>query len=196
MKNPKENNQKLIDLFFEIGTLRKIMRSHRQVLGTDDLSDNIASHSFRVAMIGYFLAQMEKVDILKVLTMCLFHDLSETRSGDQNWVHKGYVKVFENEIFKDQLVKLPDNTKMLAIINEYQKKESLEAKVAKDADLIDQILLLREYEWTGSREAKIWLKGKEQEKRLSSKSAKSLVKQIYTHNPDNWWINIWTADRK
>lgn len=55
-------NKKLISFFFEIGTLRKILRSYRQTLLTDDLSDNIASHSYRVSMIGWFLAMAEKPD--------------------------------------------------------------------------------------------------------------------------------------
>jgi len=51
--------------FYEIGTLRKIARTHRQTLLTDDLSDNIASHTFRVCIIGMILAQLEKADISK-----------------------------------------------------------------------------------------------------------------------------------
>ena len=38
-------------------------------------------------------------------------------------------------------------------MGEYDERESLEAHLAKDADLLDQILLLREYEWVGNNEA-------------------------------------------
>ena len=51
--------KKIVNFLFEIGTLRKIPRAHQQVLLTQDLSDNIASHSYRVAMIAWFLAKME-----------------------------------------------------------------------------------------------------------------------------------------
>ena len=85
--------------FYEMGTLRKVSRAHRQLLLTDDPSDNIASHTFRVCIIGMILAQLENVDIPKVVLMCLLHDITESRSGDQNWVNKKYVKVFEEEIF-------------------------------------------------------------------------------------------------
>ena len=47
--------------------MRKTIRMHRQLLLTDDMSDNIATHSFRVAVIGYFLAKMEGADPLKVV---------------------------------------------------------------------------------------------------------------------------------
>src|SRR3990167_9352769 len=105
--------------FYEIGTLRKIARTHRQTLLTDDLSDNIASHTFRVCIIGMILAQLEKADISKVVLMCLLHDVSESRSGDQNWVHKKYVKVYEDEIIQSQIKPLPNSQELLNVINEY-----------------------------------------------------------------------------
>jgi len=72
----------------------------------------------------------------------------------------------------------------------------LEAKIAKDADLLDQILLLKEHEWVGNKEASLWLKGGEQERRLYSESAKRLAKDIYKQKPSDWWKNIWTAERR
>lgn len=43
---------RLADFLFELGTMRKVLRMHRQTLLTDDMSDNIATHSLRVTMIG------------------------------------------------------------------------------------------------------------------------------------------------
>ncbi len=74
----KKQISDITKFFYEMGTLRKIARSHRQSLLTDDLSDNIASHTFRVCMIGMMLAQVEKADVSKVVLMCLLHDISET----------------------------------------------------------------------------------------------------------------------
>lgn len=188
--------QKIISFLFEVGTLRKIARSHRQTLLTNDITDNISSHSYRTAFIGYFLAKTGRADVSKVLLMCLLHDLPESRSGDQNWIHKKYVEIFEDEILQDQLDSIPGASELTGIVQEYSERKSLEAKLAKDADLLDQIMLLREYEWVGSKEAEIWLKGKEQEKRLFSKSAKKLAKEIYLQKPSSWWNKIWTADRR
>ena len=69
--NTKKNDTyvSIADFLFEIGTMRKIARSHRQTLLTDDLSDNIASHSFRVTVIGYLIAVGEKLDPFKVVMM-------------------------------------------------------------------------------------------------------------------------------
>ena len=181
---------------YEAGTLRKTARAHRQTLLTDDLSDNIASHSFRVALIAFFLAKLEKANSNKALLMALFHDIPEARSGDQNWVHKKYVKVFEEEIIADQLKGLPGDKELKNLAEEYHDRKSIESKIAKDADLIDQILLLKEYDWNGNKEAADWLRGEQQYNKLTTKSAKRLAKEIISQKPHSWWNNLWTPERR
>lgn len=196
-----QKEKRIASFLFEVGTMRKLIRMHRQVLLTDDMSDSIASHSYRVGIIGWFLAKEEKADPYKTVMMCLLHDMGEIRSGDHNWVHKRYVKVFDEEIDKEQLGGLPYKD-LKNLIDEYAERKSKESILAKDADFLDQILLLREYEWQGNREATIWLHGKgrnktnTQLKRLKSKSARKLGVAIYKENPSDWWRNIWTPDNR
>lgn len=181
--------------------MRKILRMHRQMLLSDDISDNIASHSYRVAMIAWILAIEEGADLYKTLAMALLHDLDEARSNDHNYVQKRYVKIYKDEIRKEQFGTLPfpDFEKFA---DEYEERESLEAKIVKDADLIDQILLLREYEWQGNREAVIWLYGKgkekecEQVKNLKLVSSKKLAETIYNTGPSDWWEDLWTSKNR
>jgi putative hydrolase of HD superfamily len=152
-------------------------------------------------MIAWFLAKLEEADPYKVLLMALAHDLSEIRSNDHNWVHKKYVKIFEDEIREDQLKTLPFQ-ELFDLSVEYEKRESLESKVAKDADMLDQILLLREYEWQGNREAEKWLRGinrsnelKEQQRRrerLYTDSAKKIFDELYDMCPSQWWRDFET----
>jgi len=197
MKKSKIKN--LVSFFFEIGNLRKVIRAHQQALLSFDLSDTIASHSFRVALIGYFLAKELKADTDKVLKMCLLHDLEETRSSDHNWVHKRYVKIFEDEIRRGQLKELPGGKEMLELAKEYHKRKTLEAKIAKDADLLDEIFLLREYAWQGNKEAVDWLKDKrksQHERLMYTKLAKEIAKEAKKQSPSAWWKNIWTPYRR
>jgi len=196
----KKPEKRIAEFLFELGTMRKLPRMHRQTLLTDDMSDNIATHSYRVAMIGWFLAKMEKVDPYKVVMMCMSHDMGEIRSGDHNWIHKKYVKIFEDEIRKDQLETLPF-AELGKLAAEYDERKSKESIVAKDADRLDQVLLLKEYVWQGNREAEIWLKvkpgpykesGNRQIKELQTESAKELGKAIIDESPSSWWNNAWT----
>jgi len=190
------NIEQLVSFFFEVGSLRKIVRSHRQTLLTEDFSDNISSHSYRASIIGWFLARIEEADPYKVVMMCLIHDLEETRTGDQNWVHKKYVKVFEEEVREGQLSLLPEAEEILKLSKEYQERKTIEAKVAKDADLLEQILTLKEYTWRGNKEAEKWLKGKEQEKLMFTKTAKSLAREVCRQRPSEWWDKLWVNTRR
>lgn len=202
LKQPKKiKQQRIVNFLYEVGTMRKLMRMHRQVLLTDDMSDSIASHSYRVAIISWFLAREEGIDPYKTVMMSLLHDMAEVRSNDHNWVHKKYIKVFEEEIHDDQLGSLP-YPELREFVAEYDARESKEAIVAKDADLLDQILLLREYDWVGNKEAKIWLYGRsgqkvnEQIKKLQTGSAKKLGEMMYQVNPSDWWNGIWTSNNR
>ncbi len=194
-----EDNKKIVQFIFKMGTMRKLPRIHRQVFLTDDMSDNIATHSYRVTVIGWFLAKMEKVDPYKVAMMCLIHDMPEIRSNDHNWIHKKYVKIFEEEIKQDQLGTLPFND-LKEIVDEYDKRESKEAILAKEADLLDQLFLLREYVWQGNKEAQIWLEGKpgqggEKDKyleRFKTESGKAIARVAINEDPSSWWNELWT----
>ena len=200
MSDTNESGLKRIAQFlYEVGTMRKLARVHRQTLHEDDFTDNIATHSYRVAMIGWQLAKMEGVDPYKVAMMCLLHDIEEIRSNDHNWVHKRYIKVFEDEILKDQLGELPDS-ELYELASEYNKRESKEAIIVKDADILDQVMLLREYEMRGNSEAAAWLYGRGH-KNMSEKfkleglktvSGQKLGQMLYEENPSSWWDKIWT----
>lgn len=191
----------VVNFFFEVGTMRKLMRMHRQVLLTDDMSDSIASHSYRVAIISWFLAKEEGADPYKTVMMALLHDMAEVRSNDHNWIHKKYVKIFEEEIVRDQLGTLP-YPELASIAEEYHERMSKESIVAKEADLLDQILLLREYEWAGNKEASVWLYGKSgmrvnaQLAKLKTKTALRLGEEIYKIAPSDWWNNLWTSNNR
>ena len=199
-----QDEQKIVRFLFEVGTMRKLPRIHRQTLLTDDMSDNIATHSYRATIIGWFLAKMEQADPYKTVMMCLSHDMDEIRTGDHNWIHKRYVKIFDKEIKEEQLGVLPFGD-LKEIADEYSKRESKESIIAKDADLLDQLFLLREYVWQGNKEATIWLEGKPNEggegrekylERFKTKSGKALAEMALNEDPSSWWNNLWTSKNR
>ena len=197
----KDKIKRLTSFFYEIGNLRKIARSHQQTLLFQDPTDNIASHSLRTAFIGYFLAKELKADADKVMKMCLLHDIEEVRTGDQNWLHKKYIKSFEDEVRREQLDGMDNVEEIKELSKEYDERKTIEAKIAKDADLLDQTFLLREYEWQGSKEATRWLHhgeedGSEQDKLMFTDLAKEISKEAKTQNPSDWWNKFWTSKRR
>jgi 5'-deoxynucleotidase YfbR-like HD superfamily hydrolase len=86
-------------------------------------------------------------------------------------------------------------------VEEYDERKSPEALITKDADLLEQAMLLREYEWQGNKEACIWLRGKNEDgnaqiKLLHFASSKKLSEAIYTQNPSDWWKDHWTSKNR
>jgi len=196
VKNKNKKYLRITNFLYEVGSLRRVIRAHRQSLFVDDTSDTISSHSYRVAMIGWFLAKEEKADPYKVVMMCLFHDLSEARSGDQNWVNKKYVKVFEEEIIKEQFKDLPQENELKNLLGEYNERKTKEAILAKDADIIDQIFILKEHEWSGNNEAHRWLKDSTHLRMTKSKTGINIANQALKTRPTMWWSDIWTSKRR
>lgn len=210
MKNNKKNSfvndtpseqKRIVNFLYEVGTMRKLMRIHRQVLLTDDMSDSIASHSYRVALISWFLAKEEGADAYKTVMMSLLHDIGEVRTNDHNWVHKKYIKIFGEEVNKEQLGSLPYKD-LKDLVDEYEERKTKESILVKEADLLDQVLLLKEYEWTGNKEARVWLhgkgkdKGNAQLKNLKTNIGKKLGEAIYKVNPSDWWNELWTPKNR
>ncbi len=179
------NTEKIIDFLFEIASLRRLTRSHRQFR---DVSDNISDHSFRTAVIGMNLAKLEGADENKVLKMALFHDVLEARTGDANLINKQYLELKEEEARKDQMEGLPVGVEIISLLEEYEKKESKEAIVAKDADLIDQMVLQQEYFYNDDKNNVVWQGFTE--KSLKTKSAQELAKKIRGSNPVEWLYRL------
>jgi len=177
---------KIVDFLFEAGMLAHTPRSGFFFLGSGKQS--VAEHSNRVAYIGYVLAEMIKdVDTSKVLQMCIFHDIAEARVSDLNYVHQKYTKRYESKAIKDLTDPLPFGNKIKDIIEEYEKRESLEAKIAKDADNLEFLLSLKEQKDIGNTRAESWIPSII--KRIKTKEAQDLANKILERDSDYWWFN-------
>jgi len=183
----------LVHFLYEMSSLRHVRRAHAHILFSADSSDTIASHSHLVAVIGWILAEMTGADPLKVCTLGVFHDMGEARSGDQNYLYKKYVVVHDEEIHKDQLSLLSKNSKLKELSQEYAERQTLEARVAKDADILAQVILLKEYEQQGHLEAKRWLDMGYIPTMLHTEEGRQLHDEILQQSPSDWWQGLWTS---
>lgn len=186
------NIDKITNFFFEVATLRRLTRSHRQMIS--EVSDNIADHSFRVAIIGMILAELEKCDTNKVLKMCLFHDVAEARIGDANFLNKQYLELDEEGARRDQMEDLPGADEILEILEEFEERTSKESIVAKDADLLDQMILQQEYFYKDEHNHDKWQS--HTQRYLKTESAKKLAKKIKETNPFEWLYQITSKKRE
>lgn len=181
--------KKLVNFLFESRILKYIPRASLQYL-KGPAKENVAEHSFYTTMIGWILAKLEKADENKVIKMCLIHDLAEARGGERNLINKFYTqppnepKIIQ-EISRDHNLK---NFQLNKLFQEFFEEKTLEAKIAKDADVLAGMLLEKECLDMGNEKAKKWLIVSIN--RLKTKKAKHLGKWLIETDTDSWWLEI------
>lgn len=178
--------KRIANFLFEAGMLKRTPRTGFQFLGSG--AESVAEHIFRTVYIGYALGNMaEEADTDRIVKMCLFHDLPEARTGDLNYVNKKYVKADEEKAVNDLADTLPFGNEIRELILEFMAGETLEARLAGDADQLEMVLALKEYKDLGNRYADEWLEFAE--KRLKTGQARELFRTIMETDSSLWWFS-------
>lgn len=182
-----------LEFLFEIGSLRNIPRAWIQHLGVPVAST--LEHTLRVIFLALLIARREdKGDENTIIKMALVHDLAETRTADLAYVHKVYTKTDDARAARDLFAStsLADFEKILA---QYEKRDSIEAKIVKDADNLDIDVELKELEEQGHKLPAKWMKMRKfvRDKKLYTKTAKTLWDKLQKANVATWHIeaNKW-----
>jgi len=176
----------LANFLFEVGMLKRTPRTGFQFLGSG--AESVAEHSFRTAIIGYTLAKLDgQADVARTVLLCLFHDIPEARTGDQNYVNKKYVRTDERRAVEDLARTLPFGDDYRGILGEFGAKQSREALLAHDADQLEMILALKEYKDLGNRYADEWYPFSV--RRLQTEAAKQLAGTIWETDSSRWWFD-------
>lgn len=118
----------------------KTVHRHSFTSNTDRI-ESTAEHSWMICLIAMTIFEhiSLKVDQLKVLKMLILHDLAEAITGDvPGFDIKGRIGKYEREqkAFRELISPLPESTQkeFTALWEEYEKKESDEAKVGHAID--------------------------------------------------------------
>ena len=195
-KNTKTAQEAALDFFAEAGLLKHIKRSGWWVAGIKE-PESVAEHCYRCAVIGYYLAHLEKVDALKVITMTLFNDIHEARINDLHKMGHYYINFREAEakVFTDQVADAPPSLKkeLTSFRAEYDAQNSPESLVARDADILECLLQAKEYYDRGYTVAKKFFQ--QAPKHLKTASAKALWKQLKTWDSTVWWESVVKFER-
>lgn len=195
-KNKKSNTyEQLANFVYETSIHSKTPRSGLWFLGSGEQS--VAEHLFHTALIAYALAHLEpKADKNKIVLMGLLHDIGEGRTSDHNYVHQRYGRLAEGEAVADISRSVPFGAEILNLFKEEQERLTLEAKIVKDADILEWVATLRAEEVKGNKKATKWISIAM--KRLKTDNAKKLGKILLSTHPDSWWFDAkdaWFVDR-
>ncbi|MDR2141500.1 MAG: HD domain-containing protein [Deltaproteobacteria bacterium] len=179
------SSPRILDFLFEAASLRRTPRTGYQFLGRG--RESVAEHTFGVAMVAFALGRLEeRADLGKLLRLALFHDLAEARTGDLNYVNKRYVVAQEDAAFADATQGLPFEGELRDLWAEWRAGETLEARLAADADQLDMMLELRRLAGHGWAAAEEWLFYAQ--KRLKTETARELAQELTQADPDHWWF--------
>lgn len=173
-------------LLFEANILKNIPRAGFHFLGSGN--ESVAEHSFCITFIAYVMSQLEpEMDSLRLITMCLVHDLPESRTGDQNYVQKKYVTVDEEQAVADATRNIPFGDSLADLITEFNEQKTYESQLAYDADQLAFMLDLKSIADVGHRSPDQWIPVVQ--KRLKTKLGKRLAEEIMSTKWDAWWMD-------
>ena len=141
-----ERLQKQLDFILEIDKEKNIFRQTH--LSGHGRNENDAEHAWHMAIMAYLLQEYsnEKIDVTRVMLMCLIHDVVEIDAGDTYAYDAEGLKTQKarEEAAKERLYSmLPEDQKadLTAIFDEFEERKTPEAKFARALDNLQPLLL-------------------------------------------------------
>ena len=141
-----ERLQKQLDFILEIDKEKNIFRQTH--LSGHGRNENDAEHAWHMAIMAYLLQEYsnEKIDVARVMLMCLIHDGVEIDAGDTYAYDAEGLKTQKarEEAAKERLYSmLPEDQKadLTAIFDEFEERKTPEAKFARALDNLQPLLL-------------------------------------------------------
>ncbi len=141
-----EKLRRQLDFILEIDKEKNIFRQTH--LSGHGRNENDAEHAWHMAIMAYLLKEYsnEKVDISKVMLMCLIHDIVEIDAGDTYAYDEEGLKTQkarENAAKERIFSLLPDEQKneLVALFDEFEAYETPESKFAHSMDNLQPLLL-------------------------------------------------------
>ncbi|GEM_PF-2524401 len=145
--------EELIEFLLRAFRLKTLGRTGRELIGIPN-PESVADHTFGASIIAMVISDVlrskgKRVNVERVLKMVLLHDVIEAVIGDipSPAMKKGLVEVNELEAYKEALSGLPEElySEYLEIAREFLEGKTLEAKIARLSDKLDQRLQAYKY---------------------------------------------------
>lgn len=138
--------EKQLAFSLEIDKVKNIFR--QTSLSGKIRKENDAEHSWHMAVMAYLLREYanEKVDILKVVMMCLIHDVVEIDAGDTYCYDEEGLKTQKEreEAAKIRIFSMlpaEQAKEMMALFDEFEAYETPESKFAHAMDNLQPLIL-------------------------------------------------------
>jgi putative hydrolase of HD superfamily len=151
----------MIDALIELQRLKTLDRTGWTLRGQAPGAESVAAHSYGVAVAAMMLADEVRargveVDMERVLRVALMHDWAEARLGDMPRTAVSYFgattrRKAERAAFDDIVREVAGRESYSALHEDYENRESLEARLVKAADIVDLLVQALAFERAGVR---------------------------------------------
>lgn len=191
-----ERLKKQLAFALEIDKEKNIFRQTH--LSGHGRNENDAEHAWHMAIMAYVLREYsnEKIDVAKVMLMCLIHDIVEIDAGDTYAYDAENLKTQKarEDAAKERIFSLlPDEQKeeLIALFDEFEAFETPESKFAHAMDNLQPLMLnnsnggadWKEHEVTAQQ-----VYGRQSKTRLGSEQLFGVVDSIIQQNIANGQI--------
>ena len=150
-----------LSTLIELQRLKRLERTGWMLRGFPSGTESVAAHSFGVAVTAMMLAdelndEGVEVDSEKLLRIAMVHDWAEARVGDMPRTATNYFGVdarrqAESAAFADIIKDLKSSSRYIELYEDYEHRESIEARLVKAADVIDLLIQVLALERAGAR---------------------------------------------
>jgi putative hydrolase of HD superfamily len=144
----------VLDLLFRANQLKRVPRAGWVMRGLVD-AESVSDHAFGTAFAALVLAHLmdQAIDVAKLLTIALLHDLPEAVLGDIPSPASAYFpsnakRTAEAEVLTALLKELPHFERWERWWDEYEERSSVEGRLVRDADRLDMLIQAYVYEQT------------------------------------------------
>lgn len=149
-----------LDFILEIDKEKNIFRQTH--LSGKGRNENDAEHAWHMAIMAYLLQEHsnEKIDVAKVMLMCLIHDIVEIDAGDTYAYDAENLKTQKarENLAKERIFSiLPEDQKreLIDLFDEFEDAETAESKFAHAMDNLQPLLLNNSNDGGDWREHKV-----------------------------------------
>lgn len=185
-----ERLKKQLEFALEIDKEKNIFRQTH--LSGHGRNENDAEHAWHMAIMAYLLREYanEKVDIARVMLMCLIHDIVEIDAGD--------TYAYDTEALKTQKARedaakerifslLPEDQKaeLISLFDEFEENRSPESKYAHAMDNLQPLILNNSNgggDWREHGVTACTVYGRQEKTRLGSEKLYEVTDQIIQDN--------------
>ena len=151
-----------LSLLIELQRLKRLDRTGWTLRGLPNGTESVAAHSFGVGVTAMLLADLVKtkgdtIDVERVLRISLLHDWAEARVGDMprtatEFFGREARRRAETAAFSEMVDRVDQSDGLYKnLLDDYEQRRSLEAKLVKAADVIDLLVEALALERAGAR---------------------------------------------